>query len=355
MVEPGSELMRWLPELVTAAVVVLAAGAETLHMTRWRAISGLAFGPQRRPSIWAWLAPPIKVVATGAICWGLLSLWLAVEPRMLLANDIKPGEVKHVVLVLDVSPSMRLKDAGPDSNQSRMERASDVMESFFKRVVMKQYRCSVIAFYNQAKPVVVDTSDLDVVRNILSDLPMHYAFISGDTDLFSGLEAAAEVAKPWNPKSATLIVISDGDTVPPTGMPKMPASVKDVLVVGVGDPRTGSFIAGKQSRQDTSTLRQVALRLRGTYHNGNERHLSSALISQLTQATTKNLWEDFTRREWALIACGLGGLVYALLPLLLDFCGTRWRPGVRKPPQPIKVVREPRSEGSLSGQTGSVV
>ena len=37
MVEHTSEFMRWLPEFVTAVVVVLAAGAETLHMARWRA------------------------------------------------------------------------------------------------------------------------------------------------------------------------------------------------------------------------------------------------------------------------------------------------------------------------------
>lgn len=355
MVEDTSSFIQWLPEFVTAAVVVLAIGAELLHFGRWRTVGRLAFGPSGRPATWAWLAAPLRVFAMGAVCWGLLSLWLAVEPKMLLANDIKPSEVKHIVLVLDVSPSMRLKDAGPDGDQSRMERAADVMESFFKRVVMKQYRCSVIAFYNEAKSVVVDTSDLDVVRNILSDLPMHYAFRSGDTNLFAGLEAAAEVSRPWNPKSTTVVVISDGDTVPPTGMPKMPASVRDVLVVGVGDPRAGSFIAGKQSRQDTSTLRQIALRLRGTYHNGNERHLSSDLISQLTQATTKNMWEDFTRREWALVACGLGGLVYALLPLLLDFFGTRWRPGVRTVRKPITSVQNPEAQASLSARSRAVV
>ncbi|MFL5332121.1 MAG: hypothetical protein ACJ8H8_02850, partial [Geminicoccaceae bacterium] len=38
--------------------------------------------------------------------------------------------------------------------------------------------------------------------------------------------------------------------------------------------------------------------------------------------------ERLTRREYALIACGLGASVLALLPVLLHAFGTRWRPGV---------------------------
>ena len=79
------------------------------------------------------------------------------------------------------------------------------MESFFKRVVIRQYRLSVVAFYTGAKPVVVDTSDIEVVRNILNDLPMHYAFTAGDTDVFAGLKEAAVLARPWRPKSTTVM------------------------------------------------------------------------------------------------------------------------------------------------------
>ena len=177
---------------------------------------------------------------------------------------------------------MRLKDAGPNADQSRMKRGADVMESFFQRVPVEIYLMSVVACYNGAKPVVVDTKDLEVVRNIFGDLPMHYAFTAGKTDLFSGLAEAAKIAQPWQPRSTLLLMLSDGDTVPATGMPKMPASIADVLVVGVGDPRTGSFIDGRMSRQDACTLRQIAARLGGIYHDGNQKHLSSELLAQLT-------------------------------------------------------------------------
>jgi hypothetical protein len=45
---------------------------------------------------------------------------------------------------------------------------------------------SVVAVYNGAKPVVIDTKDFEVMRNILGDLPMHHAFRSGKTKLFDG-------------------------------------------------------------------------------------------------------------------------------------------------------------------------
>lgn len=315
-------------ELAAAIVAVLATGAELIHLRRIRKIAPLAFGPRRRPALWAEFALILRVASLAAVCWGLITLML-LEPKVHHADIMSDAEMKHVVLVLDVSPSMRLQDAGPESKQSRMARASDVMESFFKRVAIQQYRLSVVAFYTGAKPVVVDTSDVEVVRNILNDLPMHYAFQAGDTDLFAGLNEAARMSRPWRPASTTVIVVSDGDTVPAKGMPKMPAAVRDVVVVGVGDPLTGKFINGRQSRQDASTLRQVANRLSGTYHNGNESHLSTGLLKQLTQSEQKSAFEKLTTREFAIVASLLGAMTYALLPVMLHLFGTFWNPGVR--------------------------
>ena len=119
-----------------------------------------------------------------------------------------------------------------------------------------------------------------------------------------------------------VVLISDGDTVPAQGMPSMPASVRDLLVVGVGDPHQGSFVAGRMSRQDVPTLRQIAARLGGLYHDGNARHLSSDTLGSLLPARTRSLLERLTRREYALLATLLGALVLALLPVFLRRFGT---------------------------------
>ena len=184
-------------ELATAAVVLVASGAEMLHARRMRRLAPLAFGPSQKPAPWARAAPVFVIAACAAICWGLVTL-LLINPKIHEADILPDEEKKHVVLMLDASPSMYLQDASPTKDQSRMKRASAVMESFFKRVTIEQYRVSVVAFYTGAKPVVVDTSDMEVVRNILQELPMQYAFKSGETDLFAGLEAVEEIVRHWN-------------------------------------------------------------------------------------------------------------------------------------------------------------
>jgi Ca-activated chloride channel family protein len=318
-------------ELVALAVVIVTAAAEVLHVRRVRRLALLAFGPGKRPALWARLTPALRVASAGALAWGLMTLYL-LPPKIHKLTGITETEYRDLLLVLDVSPSMRLADAGPDGKQTRRKRAAALLKSLFERVPMEIYRTTVVAVYNGAKPVVLRTTDPEVVRNILYDLPMEYAFKAGPTDLFAGLEEAARIAQPWRPRSTTLVIVSDGDTVPPTGMPKMPVSVAHVVVVGVGDPLAGRFIDGHLSRQDTSSLRQLAVRLGGTYHNGNEKHLSTDLVQRVTVGGGKSVVERLTRREYALLACAAGASMLALLPLLLHLAGTTWKPGVRRSP-----------------------
>ena len=320
------------PALIAAAIaVVTTISAEIVHARRLRPIARLAFGPSERPARWVRMVPLLRAAAAGALAWGLVTLWM-LAPKVHTGEGGALGDEaadKNVLLVLDVSPSMRLEDAGPTRNQSRMHRARDVLDSFLKRVPLEQYRFTVLAVYNGAKLVVERTRDVEVVRNILGDLPLHFAFDSGKTKLFDGLTAAAEVAERWEPDSTTLILVSDGDTVPAQGMPAMPKAIESVLVVGVGDPGTGTFIDGAQSRQDVSTLRQIATRLGGSFHNGNALHLSSVLIRDLTASGEESALEQLTLREYALASCGIGATLLALLPLLLQAFGTRWSPGAR--------------------------
>lgn len=314
-------------ELAALIAFFVALAAEALHWRRTRRIAQLAFGPYTTPRLWARWAPLFTAFSVAAVVWGLTTL-LFIEPKTHATTTIADDEIKHLVLVLDVSPSMFLVDAGPDAKQSRRQRVHSLMTSFFDRVQLPNYRTSIVAVYNGAKPVVIDTKDREVVNNVLEDLPLHFAFNAGKTDLFAGLGEAAGIVKEFPPKTTTLMLLSDGDTVPATGMPEMPDSVEHVIVVGVGDPVTGKFLNGSQSRQDASTLRQIAMRLGGVYHDGNEKHLSTDLIRSIAAGETKSVFEKLSKREFALLACGVGAALLAVLPLLLHYFGTAWRPGV---------------------------
>jgi Ca-activated chloride channel homolog len=316
--------------IAAAAVVLVAAGAELLHFRRVRRIAPLAFGPHRGRLVLAAAAAVCRTAALGCAAWGLTVL-LTLPPRSYKVGEVKESDYRHLVLVLDVSRSMQVEDAGPGGKQKRAERAADLIQSFFERVQAERYKTTVIAVAAEAKPVVLDTTDREVVRNILTELPMRHAFKPGETDMFSGLEAAAKIAKPWPPGSSIVMVVTDGDTVPATGMPKMPASVgSNVVLVGVGNPSVGTSLGGHTTRQDVSTLRQVATRLNGTYHDGNEKHLSTELVSKIDDTAKPKEADRWTAREYALLCTGVGSGALALLPVVLGLVGTGWTPG-RKP------------------------
>ena len=135
---------EFLPEFATAAMVILSIGAEALHLLRTKKLARLAFGPSGRPAFWAHAAPAARVLAIGSMCWGLATL-LMIPAKTHNSQQIDSSKQRHVILLLDVSPSMRLVDAGPEGEQSRMQRAKVVMESFFDRVPIRQYKLSVIA------------------------------------------------------------------------------------------------------------------------------------------------------------------------------------------------------------------
>ncbi len=318
-----------IASIVSASVFFWMFLAESLHARRVNRLGRLAFGASEKPRNWVRLVPIVRPLAFGSLA-GAFALLLQLPPKIYQSATVPESKKRHIVMVLDVSPSMTLEDAGPDRKISRRKRSRELMESFFQRVPMEQYLTSVIACYNGAKPVVVETRDLEVVRNILNDLPLNFAFTPGKTDLFAGLKEAAKIAAPFQPNSTLVLLVTDGDTISPTGMPRMPASVSDVILVGVGDTKSGKFIDGRASRQDSSALRQMAARLNGTYHDGNEKHLPSDLLKAVTVRAKPGTFEQLTSREYALITSGVSASIIAGLPVLLHCFGTGWQAGVKR-------------------------
>jgi Ca-activated chloride channel homolog len=315
-------------EWFTLVVVGLMAVAEMMHHRRSRRVARLAFGPGERAAGWTRPAPLLRVAGTGVVCWGLMTL-LMMDPKVHSREEIDPTKLKNLVIVLDVSPSMFLKDAGPEKDKARRKRASDVLVNMFNRMPIRQYRISLIAFYNGAKPLLEQSTDVEIISHIIEEMPTYIGFKPGKTDLFAGLQMASEVARSWNPQSTTVLVVTDGVTVPTSGMPRMPASVANVLIVGVGDSISGKFIDGHQSRQDVSNLRQIANRLGGIYLDANSKHIPSVTIESLVSMGREANWLKFSKRELALAMVFLGSLVLSLLPPALHYFGSHWRPGVK--------------------------
>lgn len=275
------------------------------------------------------IASVIRVLALGGLTWSLLTLVL-LKPRAhrTTVGEIEAGERRHLLLVLDVSPSMRLADAGQGNKKlTRTERAASLVQSLLERTTDEKLHITMVAVYNGAKPVVQESRDLEVILNFLDGLPLDSVFEPGKTRLFDGIAEACRIAKPWPADSTTLLLVSDGDTVPATGMPKVPPSVSGALVLGVGDPAKGSFIDGRQSRQDSGALQQIASRLGGEYHDGNLKHIPTAMLSRLGTLKLEGEQLTLSLREYALAIAALSAFLLASLPILLYFRASQFSPG----------------------------
>ncbi|WP_425615262.1 VWA domain-containing protein [Anatilimnocola sp. NA78] len=313
--------------LLAAAAIMVAVGlSEWLHAARVRRVAYLAFGPAGTARAWTKGVPLLRVVASGAITWGLMTLvGIGASPLEDLTSR-NPKSLHHLVIALDVSPSMGLVDAGPKENQTRGDRAREVIRSVLDRLDPQRTRVSIVAFYSTAMPVVIDTFDPEVTANVLNDLPLEHAFQNGKTDIYSGVREAAKLSKDWRERSATLLVVSDGDTLPSQEQPTLPRAYASVVVLGVGSPQRGTFIDGHSSRQDAQSLERLALRLGGQYHNANAKHLQTGAILAAVAAVPPEEAAGLDRRWLAVVATAAGSLILALLPLLLALAGTGHRP-----------------------------
>ena len=303
-------------------VLLLSALAEALHARRVRVAARLAFGPEGASRGWTIIAPFLRCIALAAFAWGLAVMWQLHQA----AKDGKPADTKEpvrLVFVADLSPSMYLKDAGPEGKQTRQERMREEVETVLMRVG-GDLRYGVIGFYTEAHSVVMDARDPELVRNVFNGLPLQYVMKTGSTDLGTAINAAVKVVDGMPAQTVRLVVFTDGDTIPLQPILPRPKSVKDVLVPGVGNPRKGTFIAGHQSRQDAEVLATVARSLRGSYFDVNEKHLPTAALGDLVQRTPLPK-SGLDLAQWAVLAMALGSAILALLPVALQYAGSRWR------------------------------
>ncbi|MDZ4830628.1 MAG: VWA domain-containing protein [Phycisphaerae bacterium] len=301
--------------LVTAFVVLV----EWLHWRRVARVARLAFGTSGHPTFWVRAVPILRPLAAGAAAWGLLFL-ATFDP---VEIDRRPARdaSKHILIALDVSPSMQIKDAGPDvAKMSRAAWAGRVVQGILDRIDMETTRITVVAFYTDVLPIVQETYDKEVIRNALDGLPMWIAFEPGPTDVQKGVAKALEFARPWPRGSATLVVVTDGDANAPSVPAYVPASVADTIVIGVGDSSRASPVGGHSSRQNPTSLQQLALRLNGIYHNGNVKHVPSDVLDRLTMIQPR-IGDKLAARDAALLAAGFGCFTLALLGPALTLFG----------------------------------
>ncbi len=301
------------PLFAAGASVALAALAEWLHARRCARLGGLAFAGGR-PRTWAVWTPGLRVAAIGVLAWSLLVL----ADGATLPGASARRLPQRLLIALDVSPSMHLRDAGPGGQQTRADRARSLLRKLLAQAGERPLRVGIIAFHGTAIPVLSGSDDRDVVANVLDDLPLEHAFASGKTRLYEALACADRVARPWPPGSTSLLLVSDGDTLPGEPPPSLPPAIAQCAILGVGDSQRGSFIDDHASRQETGELRRLATLVRGSYHDVNRQDLPAELVGRLMPEPPA---AGPDRRALAVLLAVIAAAVLALLPVALRLAG----------------------------------
>ena len=304
--------------------------AEWLHARRVARIGRLAFGPGAKARWWTLLTPPLRVLAFTGMAWSLVVL-LAFEGSSRM-HERTAAATRQLMILLDVSPSMEIKDAGTDGAQSRRDRAAALIKSVMERANSDQTKITMACFYSDAMLLCKEVSDRELIWNFADNLPLHIAYKPGKTSLLKSLNTAGGYVKDFPRKSVTFLVLTDGDTVPASGLNPMPSAVADFLLVGVGSANRGTFIDSHQSRQDSAELTQVARRLGGNYFDGNAKQIPTGLLHHLTAPDTRGDKFQVSLRTLAIGTLAACAALLCLLPLLLEFFGSGWKPAaVNKP------------------------
>jgi Ca-activated chloride channel family protein len=314
-----------LPLALAAGVILLVLLAERLHERRCRVAARLATGPTGRPRRWVRAVRGVKAVALGAMAWSLLTLWFSSGGGY--GDGKSPTERRehrqHIAFVADLSPSMQLRDAGPGRDLTRTQRMHEVVQGILQRID-GDVIYSVVGFYTDARPVIVDAEDAELVRNVFNGLPIWFAMKPGKTDLGTAVRKALEHLADYPKDSTTVFICTDGDTVELGTLPKPPPAAREVYVLGVGDQRQGSFIDGHMSRQDPVVLRTLAGRLHGQYLDVNEKHVPTLTLGALAASAgaTKG---RFDLTDLAIIVFAAAAAAHAFIPVLLEYLGSDWK------------------------------
>lgn len=321
-----------LPIAAGLGAFLLVLAAEKLHERRCRAVARLAAGPTGTLRRWVRVVPLVKAFTLSAMAWALVTLLYGTGGAYQTDHDTldRHQSQRQVLFVADLSPSMLLRDAGSKGDLTRAERAYEVVDGILRRLD-GEVVYSVIVFYTEALPVVVDATDAELVRNVFNGLPIRFVMKPGQTDLGTGVRRALEHLADYPAASTTVFLLTDGDATDLGTIPKLPPAVREVHILGVGDPNQGTFIDGHMSRQDTSLLSTLAGRLRGKYVDVNEKHVTTLALGQLARSSgaTKS---SYGLVDFAIFLCAAAALVHALIPVALEYLGSDWKPvRIRRP------------------------
>ncbi len=257
--------VRLLTLLVLPAVCALAILAARRRGRYPVAYTNLA--------VLAQIVPPPRASWRRIVPFGLLLLALVFAATAIAGPRLKlsePDENATIVLLVDVSGSMRANDVEP----SRLGAAVDAMKTFLDELP-GQFKVGLVAFSSTPQPMVSPTSDRNSIRQAINLLEPEAGTAIGDGlasalhMLTSSLHAGGWVRKSGQPVPGAIVLLSDGAQNQGVLQPLQAAEMAEadgvhVYPVSLGTPKgTVAFGVGAFTNQipvppDPVTMAEIA-------------------------------------------------------------------------------------------------
>lgn len=253
----------------------------------------------------------------------LLILALA-QPVQRNVRTVFTSEGIDMVLVLDLSTSMRAMDVEPN----RFEAAQEVARQFISG--RRSDRIGLVIFAAEAFTLAPLTTDYPFLLSMISTVEM--GRVEDGTAIGSGLATAVNRLRDSGASSRVILLLTDGQNnrgaIPPLTAADLAAtSGIRVYTIGVGgegdvpfptDQRFGPTTRMIRSDVDEPTLREVAARTGGQYFRATDRTTLEAIYAEIDQLErTPVETNTFTQEQARFAWFALPALLLLLLERLL--------------------------------------
>lgn len=224
----------------------------------------------------------------------------AARPQITNERTERWTEGIDIMLVLDISESMRREDFQPNRLEAAKQVARDFISGRF------QDRIGLVIFSGEAFSVSPLTTDYDLLRDFVADVGFRDITKSG-TAIGSALATGTNRMRESKSKSKVMILLSDGENNAGNIEPITAANLAHaygikVYTIAIGRegrvPMGRSFYGTQryvQNNLDEKTLREIAAIAEGKFYRVGDNQALEEVFSEIDQLEKAEIKEDHYR------------------------------------------------------------
>ncbi len=291
---------EWLLALALLPLLVYRYIAENRRARSSLRFSSLEVLKAAGPTVWVRLRHGLiglKVLGLACLILALARPQAGKERRELSASGI------DIMLTLDVSSSMEVRDLGP---RNRLEVAKEVVASFIRG--RQSDRVGMVVFAGESFTQCPLTLDYDILLNFLQGIQIADEAWIG-TAIGMALVNACNRLRDSSAKSKVIILLTDGvnnagEIEPLTAADAAAAVGIRVYTIGVGTqegaPASMLFRPVQRVEFDEETLREVAGRTGGKYYHATSKEKLEEIYREIgaleTTPIKDQIYVDYAER-----------------------------------------------------------